>query len=69
MKPWWASVPRLAESVRKTLPAFASGEEDIVRLYDDALAEISSDPAMAEILTHQKDNLVEKISEMKKLAT
>jgi uncharacterized protein (TIGR02284 family) len=54
---------------KKTLPAFASGEEDIVRLYDDALAEISSDPAMAEILTHQKDNLVEKISEMKKLAT
>jgi uncharacterized protein (TIGR02284 family) len=54
---------------KKTMPAFASGEEDIVRLYDDALAEVSSDPVMVDILTRQKDNVVEKISEMKKLST
>ena len=53
---------------RKTLPAFASGEEDIVKLYDDALAETKSEPNISDILTRQRENLVEKIAGMKQLA-
>jgi uncharacterized protein (TIGR02284 family) len=53
---------------KKTLPVFASGEEDIVKLYDDALAEPHSEPKISDILTHQRENLLEKIAEMKQLA-
>lgn len=53
---------------RKTLPAFASGEENIVQEYDDALREMSGDPKITEILTRQRQNLLTKIAEMKKLS-
>jgi uncharacterized protein (TIGR02284 family) len=54
---------------KKTLPAFASGEEDIIKCYDDALAETGTvDPAIADILTLQRDNLLKKIAEMKNAA-
>jgi uncharacterized protein (TIGR02284 family) len=54
---------------KKTLPAFASGEEDIIKCYDDALAETAAvDPAMADILKLQRDNLLKKIAEMKSIA-
>jgi uncharacterized protein (TIGR02284 family) len=54
---------------KKTLPAFASGEEDIIKCYDDALAETAAvDPAMADILKLQRDNLLKKITEMKSIA-
>jgi hypothetical protein len=50
------------------LPTFASGEEDIVKLYDEALAETSSNPSMTETLVRQREILVSKIAAMKKLA-
>jgi uncharacterized protein (TIGR02284 family) len=53
---------------KKTLPAFASGEEHIVQEYEDALREMSRDPRMTEILTRQKERLLAKIAEMKKLS-
>ena len=53
---------------KKTLPAFASGEEDIVKLYDETLREASNDPKLSETLTRQKNNLLAKIEQMKKLA-
>jgi uncharacterized protein (TIGR02284 family) len=53
---------------KKTLPTFASGEEDIVKLYDEALAETSSNLSMTEILMRQREILVSKIAAMKKLA-
>jgi uncharacterized protein (TIGR02284 family) len=54
---------------KKTLPAFASGEEDIVKLYDEAFAETNSDPIISEILARQRENLFRKIAEMKELAS
>ena len=53
---------------KKTLPAFASGEENIVGEYDEALREMNGDPRIMEILTRQKQNLLTKIAEMKKLS-
>ena len=54
---------------KKTLPAFASGEEDIVSLYDRALEETASDdPTMSEILTVQRDNLLKKIAQIRNAA-
>ena len=53
---------------KKTLPAFASGEEHIVEEYDAALKESAGNPALSEILTRQRDTLVAKIAEMRKLA-
>ena len=53
---------------KKTLPAFAGGEQNIVEEYDDALREMSSDPKITEILTRQKENLLTKIAEMKKIS-
>jgi uncharacterized protein (TIGR02284 family) len=53
---------------KKTLPTLASGEEDIVKLYDEALAETGSNLSMTEILMRQRENLVSKIAAMKKLA-
>ena len=48
---------------KKTLPTFASGEEDIVKLYDEAFAESASDRGMSEVLSKQRENLVSKIAE------
>jgi uncharacterized protein (TIGR02284 family) len=53
---------------KKTLPAFASGEEDIVKDYDGALKEMVSDPRISEILTRQREKLLVKIAEMKTLS-
>lgn len=50
---------------KKTLPAFASGEENIVEEYDAALRETSGDFAVAEILARQKQTLLAKIAEMR----
>jgi hypothetical protein len=50
------------------LPAFASGEEHIVEEYDAAFKESASNSASSEILTRQRDTLVAKIAEMRKLA-
>ena len=54
---------------KKTLPAFASGEKDIVKLYDEALKEAANDPGMSSILNRQRANLVVKIVNMKVLAS
>jgi uncharacterized protein (TIGR02284 family) len=53
---------------KKTLPAFASGEEHIVGEYNDALRDSVEDSSLTEILTRQRDGLVAKITDMKKLA-
>jgi uncharacterized protein (TIGR02284 family) len=53
---------------KKTLPAFASGELNVVEEYDSALREQAGDPKITEILTRQKENLLTKIAEMKRLA-
>ena len=53
---------------KKTLPAFASGEEEIVKEYDAALRESAANPAIAEILSRQRSVLVDKIAVMKQLA-
>lgn len=53
---------------KKTLPAFASGEQNIVEEYDDALQEMSDDPKITEVLKRQKENLLTKIAEMKKIS-
>jgi uncharacterized protein (TIGR02284 family) len=51
---------------KKTLPAFVSGEENIVEEYNDALREASEDINLTEVLTRQKENLLGKIEEMRK---
>jgi uncharacterized protein (TIGR02284 family) len=53
---------------KKTLPAFASGEEHIVEEYDLALREASNDPKMIELLTSQKNALLAKIAEMRAMS-
>jgi hypothetical protein len=52
---------------KKTLPAFVSGEENFVEEYNDALREASGDPNVTGILTRQKENLLAKIAEMRKV--
>jgi uncharacterized protein (TIGR02284 family) len=52
---------------KKTLPAFVSGEENVVEEYNDALREASGDPNVTGILTRQKENLLAKIAEMRKV--
>jgi uncharacterized protein (TIGR02284 family) len=51
---------------KKTLPAFVSGEENIVEEYNDALREAREDPDVTAVLTRQKANLLTKIAEMRK---
>ncbi len=53
---------------KKTLPAFASGEEDIIKLYDEALEESAGDPKVSGILDRQRANLIAKIKEMKRIS-
>lgn len=53
----------------KTLPAFISGEENIVELYDQAISEAGSNAATREILQRQRATLTSKIAEMKQLAS
>ena len=52
-----------------SLSSFVMGEEHIVEQYDTALKECASDPAMVATLTRQKDTLLTKIAEMKRLET
>jgi uncharacterized protein (TIGR02284 family) len=54
---------------KKTLPAFASGEENIVELYDAAIREAGSNANALAILQRQRANLVSQIAEMKQLAS
>jgi hypothetical protein len=56
----------LTGSSKKTLPAFVTGEENLVEEYNDALREASEDPNVTQILTRQKANLLTKIAEMRK---
>ena len=53
---------------KKTLPAFASGEENIIQEYEDALREMSGTAQITDILTRQRNKLLTKIAEMKKLS-
>jgi hypothetical protein len=46
---------------KKTLPAFASGEQNIVEEYDDALRAMSDDPKITEILKRQKENCLRRL--------
>ncbi len=53
---------------KKTLPAFASGEEDIVKLYDEALEEAADNPKVSGILSRHRMNLGAKIEEMRRIS-
>ena len=53
---------------KKTLPAFTGGEEDIIKLYDEALSESDGNPPMSDILSKQRATLNGKIAEMRALA-
>src|ERR1700760_4562484 len=52
----------------KTLPAFVSGEEEIAKLYDEAIDEARAEQRTSETLIRQRTNLNAKIQEMKRLA-
>src|ERR1700761_2027315 len=52
----------------KTLPAFISGEEEIVRLYDEAVEEAGPNSRTTDVLMRQRANLISKIQDMKRLA-
>jgi uncharacterized protein (TIGR02284 family) len=54
---------------KKTLPSFASGEEDIVGLYDETLRQMGNDPKLSGTLSRQRETLLTKIERMKTLAT
>lgn len=51
------------------LSSFVSGEEQIVKEYDDALQEVHGDPKITSTLTRQKQTLLTKIATMKALET
>ena len=50
-----------------SLSAFASGEENILKEYDDALGQNDLRQATSDLLRRQRATLVEKIGEMKAL--
>jgi uncharacterized protein (TIGR02284 family) len=49
--------------------SFVMGEEQIVDEYDRALKECASNPAIAATLTRQKETLLKKIAQMKRMET
>jgi uncharacterized protein (TIGR02284 family) len=49
------------------LSSFVMGEEQIIKEYDAALQEFASDSATTTILNRQKETLLTKIDEMKRL--
>jgi uncharacterized protein (TIGR02284 family) len=51
------------------LSSFVTGEEQIIKEYHSALEECASNPEMTSILNAQKQRLLIKIAEMKKLET
>ena len=53
---------------KSSLSAFASGEENIVKEYEDALGQGDIHHETTALLEHQKAALVEKIAQMKALA-
>jgi uncharacterized protein (TIGR02284 family) len=53
---------------KNALSSFVMGEEQIVKEYDDALAETST-PEITAVLTRQKQTLLAKIAEMKRMET
>jgi uncharacterized protein (TIGR02284 family) len=52
-----------------SLGSFVMGEEQILKEYDNALQENATDPQMTAILNRQKQALLSKIAEMKRLET
>jgi uncharacterized protein (TIGR02284 family) len=52
-----------------SLSSFVMGEKQVVDEYDDAIEECSSDTALVETLTQQKQTLLAKIAEMERLET
>lgn len=52
---------------KKTLPAFISGEEEILKLYDEAIAEAANGGG-SDILRRQRAQLVSEIDKMRALA-
>lgn len=52
---------------KKTLPAFISGEEDILKLYDEAIAE-GADPGASNVLRRQRGRLASEIEKMRGIA-
>ena len=54
---------------RDALSAFASGEETIVKEYDDALGQDDLHQATSALLQEQRRTLVEKIAQMRALDT
>lgn len=52
---------------KKTLPAFISGEEEILKLYDEAIAE-AADAGATDLLRRQRARLASEIGKMKGLA-
>ena len=50
------------------LSSFASGEERIVKTYDDAIKGSSGDTSVIEILNRRRTALLSKIAEMKRLS-
>ena len=52
-----------------SLASFVMGEEQIVKEYDSALEESASDPEISAVLNRQKQTLLSKIAEMKRMET
>jgi uncharacterized protein (TIGR02284 family) len=52
----------------RTLPALISGEEEIAKLYDEAIEEAEAQQQASDILVRQRAHLMTKIQEMKRLA-
>ena len=52
----------------RTLPAFISGEEEIAKMYDEAIEEAAAQQQASDILVRQRAHLMTKIQEMKRLA-
>src|ERR1700748_275674 len=59
------SVRAAISGSKKTLPAFISGEEEIVKLYDEAVEEAGPNSRTTDVLARQRANLMSKIQDMK----
>jgi uncharacterized protein (TIGR02284 family) len=53
---------------RNSLSSFASGEERIIKAYDDAIAEQASNVSLRAMLEHHRSNLMRELSEMRRKA-
>jgi hypothetical protein len=50
------------------LPAFISGEEEIAKMYDEAIEEAAAQQRPSDTLVRQRAHLMTKIQDMKRLA-